>query len=128
LIIILNLVLQNYLSLPNNNNNNMAITRDFPLSPTPEGALTDSIDVAKAKAGMYAKKDFARKDFMSKPKSAVGDSSNKYANIVFDATKNMSKKDLAAKGVKRTISSKGDTTLSYNSKGVNFKRDYTRKK
>ena len=106
----------------------MAINRDFPLSPTPEGALTDSIDVAKAKSGIYAKKNFARKDFAMNTESAVADSSDKYANIVFNATKNMSKKDLASKGVKRTISSKGDTTLSYNSKGINFTRNYGRTK
>jgi hypothetical protein len=101
--------------------------RDFPLSPTPD-SVKDSVDVAKSKSGYFANKNFSRKDFASNTESAVGDSSNKYANIVFNATKNMSKKDLANKGVKRTISSKGDTTLSYNSKGINFTRDYGKNK
>ncbi len=105
----------------------MALNRDFPLSPTPE-SKADSVDVAKAKAGYYGNKDFARKDWLTNINTPLTDSTNKYANIVFDATKNMSKKDLVNKGVKRTITSKGDTTLSFNSKGMNFKRDYTRSK
>jgi hypothetical protein len=102
------------------------MNRDYPLSPTPE-PKKDSIDVAKEKAGYYAKKNFARKDFLTNIESPVADSSDKYANIVFNATKNMSKKDLAKKGVNRSISSKGDTTLSFNSKNINFKKKYGKK-
>ena len=116
----------------------MAVTRDFPLSPTPEGALTDSVDVAKAKSGTFAKKGydlqtnfFNKKNYTSsdvsnftKNRNALTDSTNKYSEKVFGATKNMSKSDLASKGVKRTISSKGDTTMNYSSKGVTFTRKY----
>ena len=111
--------------------------RDFPLSPTPE-STADSVDVAKAKSGYYASKGFKlRESFFNKPdfsakgvssfnknNQALSDSANKYSEKVFGATKNMPKKDLTSKGITRSISSKGDTTMNYSSKGVTFTRNY----
>jgi hypothetical protein len=120
----------------------MALNRDFPLSPTPGEAVTDSVDVAKEKSGTYAKKGFdAQTKFFNKKnytgldvsnftknRDALADSVDKYSEKVFGATKNMSKSDLASKGVKRTISPKGDTTMNYSSKGITFTRKYYNKK
>ena len=95
------------------------MNRDYPLSPTPNP--TDSVDVAKSKSGSFAKKDFSRKDF-GKKVSPLTDSSTKYSGIVFDAAKNMSKEDLAKKGINKNITSKGDTAYNYKSNGINFKQ------
>lgn len=118
------------------------MSRDFPLSPTPEAAV-DSVDVAKQKAGAFAKKqiDVGNKYFNKKMltaqdvndfvknNTALRDSTVKYNNIVFDASKKMTSKDLAKKGIKRNISAKGDTTTSYSSKGVTFtQKNYNSKK
>jgi hypothetical protein len=109
--------------------------RDFPLSPTPP-IVTDSIDVAKAKSGYFAKKyfsskdfmdNFSRKDFMDK-NTALMDSADKYSDIVFNSARKMNKKNLANKGIIRNITSKGDTTYKYNSKGVNFKNTFGKTK
>ncbi len=117
------------------------MNRDFPLSPTPESTV-DSVDVAKQKAGSFAKKQFdlSNKYFnrklnaqdlnnFVKNNTALRDSTAKYNNIVFDASKKMTSKDLAKKGIKRNISAKGDTTTSYISKGVTFtQKNYNSKK
>ena len=81
----------------------------------------DSIDVAKSNSGSFAKKDFSRKDY-GKKVSPLTDSSTKYSGIVFDAAKNMSKEDLAKRGISKSINSKGDTVYKDNSKGYNFEQ------
>ena len=118
------------------------MSRDFPLSPTPESTV-DSVDVAKQKAGYFAKKqndvvnNFFNKKIYSaknvndfiKNNTALRDSTSKYNNIVFDASKKMTPSDLVKKGIKRNISAKGDTTTSYNSKGFTFtQKNYNNKK
>jgi hypothetical protein len=81
----------------------------------------DSVDIAKSKSINFANKNFARKDF-GKKESSLTDSAEKYSDMVFDATRKMSKSDMIKKGIMRKITSKGDTILKYGSGLTNFER------
>ena len=97
------------------------MNRDYPLAPSPEPGDNDRIDEAKKKSGFFAKKDLMRKDFPEK-ESALSDSADKYSDIVFNAAKNMGKKELDKKGITRNVSAKGDTSYNYSSNGISFKK------
>ena len=87
----------------------------------------DSVDVAKSKSAIFAKKNFARKDLMEN-ESPLSDSADKYSNMVFDASRKMSKADMIKKGIMRKITPKGDTITKYSSAGINFERINPKKK
>ena len=101
------------------------MSRDYPLAPSPQPK--DSVDIAKEKSIKYAKQDFARNDFARKT-SPLTDSVDKYSNKVYDAARNMSKEDLAKKGISKNITKKGDTTYSYGSGLISMKSTYPKKK